>query len=178
MVDNERGFEGDADRSGGSTANDDPADLLADADAEDADAVVERLRESGPRQHVSDESVDDVLSDLDGGENADEQDADARDADSETSEGLVGGGPTTTVSQDGIDEVFERLEAETPNHDDRVEASEDDASAVNGTDDDAVTADDPIDVQSGDSTTDDEFGTLSGGGPTTTVSDEGVDEVL
>jgi|GEM_PF-4828866 len=197
MVDNERGTEGDADGFGGSPADDDPVDLLADAEVEDTAAVVERLRESGPRQHVSAESVDDVLSELDGngsatddgdvgegdagGErDAEDGDADWReshgssdDADSEASGGLVGGGPTTTVSQEGIDEVFEKLEAETPDRGDDA-APRGEGGALEETVSDADTAN----VQLEASSSDDEFGTLAGGGPTTTVSEEGVDDIL
>jgi len=186
MVANERGNEGDADGFGGSPA-DDPVDLLADAEEEDTAAVVERLRESGPCQHVSAESVDEVLSELDGDGSATddggagesdagvEQDAEDRDgdADGEASGGLVGGGPTTTVSQEGIDEVFEKLEAETPDRGDDVAPSGEDETL-----EETVSDPDPTDAASGTSSSGDGFGTLAGGGPTTTVSDESVDDVL
>ncbi len=187
MVDNKRGTEGDADGFGGSPADEDPVDLLADAEAEDTATVVQRLRESGPHQHVSAESVDDVLAELDGDGSATddggvgrESHSESDNADSETSSGLVGGGPTTTVSQEGIDEVFEKLEAETPGRGDDADGIANDAAVDVARTDDEPTADDadPTDAQSGGSSTDDGFGTLAGGGPTTTVSDESVDDIL
>ncbi len=198
MVDNERGTEGDADGFGGSPADDDLVDLLADAEEADTAAVVERLHESGPRRHVSAESVDDVLSELhgDGGatgggggesdaggeRGADEREShgESDDADSKASGGLVGGGPTTTVSQEGIDEVFEKLEAETPDRSDDAGGFPDDATVDAARTDDGTTADDAdrSDAASEPSSGDDGFGTLAGGGPAMTVSEEGVDEII
>ncbi|MFC6729936.1 hypothetical protein ACFQDG_14890, partial [Natronoarchaeum mannanilyticum] len=103
------------------------------------------------------------------------QDGEFHDADSEASGGLVGGGPTTTVSQEGIDEVFEKLEAETP---DRGDDADDVAGDAARADDETITGDDQTDAPPGSSSSDDGFGTLSGGGPATTVSDEGVDEIV
>ncbi|WP_049928957.1 hypothetical protein [Halopiger goleimassiliensis] len=141
---------------------------------QDTRTVVEQLRESGPRRHVSDSSVDDVFESLE----MDEEGSD--DDDSELS-----GEPTRRVSTTGIDEVFEQLEAEV--NDETSEHGARDAGDEGDRSDAAVSrSSTPLPEVNSDrasfdeveSSVDDEFGSLAGDGPTRTVSDENVDDVL
>lgn len=134
---------------------------------EDTETVIERLRESGTRQYVSDTNVDDVLAELgpdrvrDSGEDGDAN-----------SDGFgLRGGPKTTVSRKGIDEVFEKLEAaaaaDRTDGDDRAGRSDRSSTDLADAAEDA----DFEEIKR-------EFGSLSGRGPTRTTSDRSVDEVL
>ncbi|WP_247730541.1 hypothetical protein [Halovivax limisalsi] len=159
-------------------------EALLDATGADTETVVDRLRESGPRRHVSDASVDDVLESI------------STPQEPETTGGFgLAGGPTRTVSTAGIDEVFEQLEASV-GAPDGTESDEHDAtqpgesagpgasSVTDGTDGPSVDRrsnrlDRPsADFERVERDVETEFGSLAGGGPTTTVSDEGVDEIL
>ena len=169
---------------------------LLNSTAVDTETVVERLRESGPRQHVSDASVDEILETI-----ATPQE------DDETDDFALSGGPKRTVSTKGIDEVFEQLEAS---------AGADHAGTggtATSTDDsdppasDAETATDPAESAERTATTEpaissdeataspfgpnrshdferiedeveSDHGSLAGAGPTRTVSDRSVDEIL
>jgi len=91
-------------------------------------------------------------------------------ADEDTNDELtaVGGGPKKTVSTAGIDEVFEKLEEKAPEPDELggpIERVESDSPAF-----ESGTPEDPA--------SDDEFGSLSGGGPTKRVSDTSADDIL
>lgn len=110
---------------------------------------------------------------------------------------LVGGGPTTVVSQEGIDEAFEKLErriadssvptadADEPTGDDAFDAESEraDAAADRGSADADAAAgvrDDGRDSResAGGASSADEFGALSGGGPDRTVSGTSADDIL
>ncbi|MFC3959697.1 hypothetical protein [Halovivax cerinus] len=127
--------------------------------------IVEALRESGPRRHVSETNVDDVLDDL---SRSLETDADGAFS--------LSGGPTRTISTTGIDEVFETLEAEAPplspdTSQPEVDPSEQRASVTHRRVDAAR-------ERSLDDEPTESFGSLSGGDPTRTVSDQSVDDIL
>lgn len=124
---------------------DDPSDAAVDAVVDDdlpepADSPFDT---SGPRTHVSEQTVDS----LNPVEDTDESD------------GFAGGSPTT-ISTDGIDEVFEELEEAAPGGDDggpivdRVEAD-------TPPEPDDPASDEPL-----------------GGGPDKTVQSESVDDIL
>ncbi|WP_254864617.1 hypothetical protein [Halovivax gelatinilyticus] len=141
--------------------------LLESADV-DTETVVDRLRESGPRRHVSEENVDDVLAEI------------STPADDETAGGFgLSGGPTTTVSTTGIDEVFDQLERDA-----RAEKSgsaHETVESTSASDDRYVgtlDSDRDHDFERVEREVESEFGSLAGGGPTRTVSERGVDEIL
>jgi hypothetical protein len=79
----------------------------------------------------------------------------------------IGGGPTKTVSTDGIDEVFEKLEKQALD-------PEDLARPVSRSDTEPPT----LDSAFSDDDIDEEFGTLSGGGPKRSVSSTSADDIL
>lgn len=79
----------------------------------------------------------------------------------------IGGGPKKTVSTDGIDEVFEKLEEQALEPDELarpVSRSETESPSL-----DSAFSDDEID---------EEFGTLSGSGPKRSVSSTSADDIL
>src|SRR6056297_3815962 len=169
----------------------DSLEALLQATDRDTEEIVEALRESGPRRHVSESNVDEVL------------EAVSRPQAGETDdEFALSGGPTRTISTTGIDEVFETLEAEAPplSAAPRAEATsrstvEPDASAsVSGsgsasdlTDATGESTARPLsgEERKGDTTLDDQqhaesttVASLSGGGPQRTVSEQSVDDIL
>jgi hypothetical protein len=168
MVDTEQGSGENTNRRGTAT------DILAGAREDSTEVVVEQVREHGPNRTVSEESVDDVLDELDGESNE-------RSEENDGEQELVGGGPTTTVADDGIDEVFEKLASKAADAPaaERSSEGEDDVGAPSGSEevnhetgsDDAKTAAENEDYDGTD-------GGLAGGGPTRTVSEESVDDVL
>ena len=147
----------------------DSIDDLLHSTGQGTEAVVEQLRESGPRRHVSEESVDDVLAEI----ATPQPEATERDGFALT------GGPTRTISTTGIDEVFEQLEAETeppaptatadgPEPDNHTHRSSAPLTAI---------TDESPTFEELEAETDDDTLTLSGG-PTRTVSDRSVDDIL
>lgn len=160
-----------------------PADVesletLLDVAETDADTVVDRLRESGPRRHVSEASADDILESI------------STPQEPGTTGGFgLAGGPRRTVSTVGIDEVFEQLEASVEEADASADPTSADGTGAGpaSTADDAEAAADRSSSQLDRSAADFEtverevessFGSLAGGGPTRTVADAGVDEIL
>ncbi|ELZ11002.1 hypothetical protein C479_09333 [Halovivax asiaticus JCM 14624] len=160
----------------------DSLEALLQATDRDTEEIVEALRESGPRRHVSESSVDEVLETASRPQAADD-DAFA-----------LSGGPTRTISTTGIDEVFETLESEAPP---LSTASARDAASQSATEPDASTTanesestSEPADA-AGESTTPSlaevdgqqhaeatTVASLSGGGPRRTVSEQSVDDIL
>lgn len=175
--------------------SEDSIEALLRATDRDTAEVVDALQDGGQRRHVSETSVDDVLTELPGPE-------------AETSDDpfALSGGPKRTVSTSGIDEVFETLEDEAPalpaeSQVDASSGSAGDESAANGSG--SVSASTAADAASGGAaassdradaapitfdrageeppeTAGDEepFGALVGGEPTRTVSDASVDDIL
>ncbi|WP_265109458.1 hypothetical protein [Halosolutus halophilus] len=134
--------------------------------AEDTETVVEKLRESGTRYHVSESNVDDVIDSI----------GSTEDGDTDPDPFTLDGGPTRTVSSEGIDEVFEKLEAEV---DDRDEEPIGTSATTERRPEDgepspfAAAAEEP-DFEE----LKREYGSLSGRPPAKTVSDESVDDIL
>lgn len=160
----------------------DSLEALLQATDRDTEEIVEALRESGPRRHVSESSVDEVLETASRPQAADD-DAFA-----------LSGGPTRTISTTGIDEVFETLEAEAPplstaprSEAASQSAAEPDASTSASaarstsepTGETGESATRPLaemdGTQHAEATT---VPSLSGGGPQRTVSDQSVDDIL
>lgn len=158
----------------------------------DTEEIVDALRESGPRQHVSETDVDEILTDLS------EPQPEAAD-----DEYALSGGPTRTVSTSGIDEVFDTLEAEAPSlpPEPQVDASggagggdsgetgfggaatamaADSASGTTASVDRSGSTAVTFDPTGANDSDDDAepFGSLVGGEPTRTVADESVDDIL
>ncbi|WP_247003532.1 hypothetical protein [Halosolutus gelatinilyticus] len=134
-------------------------------ESEDTETVVERLSESGTRYHVSESNVDDIV-----GSTA------SADGDTDSESVAFGGEPSRTVSSEGIDEVFEKLEAEAAaREEDPIAAS----PTVERRPDDWESS--PFDAADRDPDFDElkrEYGSLSGSAPERTISDESVDDIL
>lgn len=170
----EDGEEGNEPSSGGDSVE----ELLRSTD-KGTEAVVEQLRESGTRRHVSGSSVDDVLAEI----------ATPQDEASERDGFALSGEPTRHISTAGIDEVFEQLEAEAgPPADEGDERTTLDPAGGEGDRSDPRVRRSPTRLvdEGGEKPTfddvesdaEDAFGSLAGGGPTRTVSDRSVDEIL
>jgi len=153
---------------GDETAEEESIESLLNETNRPTEEVVDALRKSGPRRHVSDRSVDEILADVSHSRSA------------ESSDGLaLSGEPRRTVSTTGIDEIFETLEAEAPPL--PPEPEFDDSPDLRSVRDASTqdTRDGATDSSAGDrSDDDDSFGTLAGGDPTRTVSDQSVDDIL
>ncbi|AGB14680.1 hypothetical protein Halru_0026 [Halovivax ruber XH-70] len=159
----------------------DSLEALLQATDRNTEEIVEALRESGPRRHVSESSVDEVLETASRPQAADD-DAFA-----------LSGGPTRTISTTGIDEVFETLEAEAPplSTASRAEAASQPAAepdtststSESGSTSESTDATDDLtarplaevdETQRAEAT----VASLSGGGPRRTVSEQSVDDIL
>ncbi|WP_290810794.1 hypothetical protein [Halovivax sp.] len=168
----------DGDEVSDPSSDADSLEALLRSTGQDTETVVERLRESGPRRHVSDSSVDDVLEEI----------ATPQKSTGEREGFALSGGPTRRVSTAGVDEVFEQLEAEAMAESPAVTEREPTGSSGgdgnrSGPRVHRSTA--PLADEAGETATfgdldadDGGFGTLAGGGPTRTVSDRSVDEIL
>lgn len=148
----------------------DSVEWLLKLTEEDTEAVVEQLRESGTRYYVSESNVDDVLERI-----RRPDDTEGLDDDTRSTRFELTGGPRKTVSTRGIDDVFEKLEAQAADREPRTKPApgETDGDARPSTPAITRATDDPdFEEIKG------EFGTLSGGSPDRTVSDRSVDDVL